>query len=120
MTTNRTPTEYQEMRILAAYLNYRKLKWCHPVNEGKRSPVTGRILKSLGLKAGVPDILIFNKPNRMVMDPVGMAIELKRQKGSKPTDMQNQWMDDLAGEGWLTRVCYGATEAIRFVEEYYA
>ncbi len=36
--------------------------WCHVPNEAKRGPKLAAMLKSQGLKAGVPDVLIFTPP----------------------------------------------------------
>ena len=78
----------------------------HVPNEGKRSVSTGSRLKKLGLKAGVPDIVL----------PVarggyhGLYIEMKYGRNTL-TDNQRQWMDALKKAGHLTAVCYSFMEA---------
>ena len=78
----------------------------HIPNEGKRSVSTGSRLKKLGLKAGVPDIVL----------PVarggyhGLYIEMKYGRNTL-TDNQRQWMDALKKAGHLTAVCYSFMEA---------
>lgn len=115
-----TPTEAVEQRMVAHYLDLRKLLWLHVPNEGKRNPVTGAILRGLGLKRGAPDVLIFTPPPRM-HGIVGLAIEMKRCKPhhSSVSDEQKAWLAALSEAGWRTYVAYGAADAIRFVQEYY-
>lgn len=92
--------------------------WNHTPNEifGK-TPVEGAIRKKCGVKAGVPDVMIFDSPPEGDYD--GVAIELKRPDGypSDVTDSQQEWLDALEGCGWLTKVCFGADEAISFIKD---
>ncbi len=48
---------------------------------------------------------------------VGVAIELKRQKGGRVTPEQTAWLEHLKARGWAVAVCRGAMEAIRFLQE---
>ena len=34
--------------------------WCHYPAGGKRSPIEARIFKSLGVRSGIPDLLLFH------------------------------------------------------------
>lgn len=47
----------------------------HPANGGKRSKYTGALMKALGQRAGIPDLLLFIKGGRTVF------IELKTDRG---------------------------------------
>lgn len=63
----RAPTESMEQRALAQYLDMLRLTWCHVPNgaqlAGRAGPrVAGGILVGHGMKAGVPDVLIFQRP----------------------------------------------------------
>jgi hypothetical protein len=89
--------------------------WHHTPNEGKRSFRTAGSLRAQGMKAGVPDVLIFLPPPRGGY--VGVAIELKRlpEHGTKPraTEEQLERMRALARCGWFCIVCWGADAAVR-------
>lgn len=83
-------------RYLDGYLP-KSATWFHPANGGYRRPIEAKILKSLGVKAGIPDIAI-------VWEGRAYFIELKAGTG-KLTDHQVNMMRELtdAGAGW--RVC---------------
>lgn len=85
----------------------------HVENEGKRSPQAGAISKKMGLTAGVPDILIFNKNSHFN----GLGIELKVWP-NKTTPAQLDFMKELEGCGWLCEVAYGLDEVQKIVKEY--
>lgn len=110
-------TEQDEQRTLAEWLSWRHLVWCHVPNGGWRSPREAAIMTGLGVKAGVPDILVFS-PLRQYPAVRGVAIELKRADGGKgASKAQREWLERLAGCGWLVRVCNGAIEAIEWLQE---
>lgn len=119
-----TPTEAQEQRTLADWLNVHRLLWLHVPNEGKRSEVTGRRLKQIGLAPGAPDVLVL-EPTRVWEDELlityhGAAIELKRrgrecEKDGGVTEEQHAWLDRLRERGWAVCVAYGADHAIRWL-----
>ena len=71
-----------------------------------------RKLKRIGVKRGVPDVLIFSPPPCMPRAR-GVAIELKRSDGGKgPSPEQSAWLDDLDKLGWVAFVANGAAAAI--------
>lgn len=80
----------------------------HVPNEGKRS--NGAVLKAMGMKNGVPDVVL----------PVarknfhGLYLEMKYGK-NRETKEQKEFMELLRQQGYKTSVCYGfenAKEAI--------
>lgn len=114
---NACPTESQEQQTLFEWAELQqqahpqlKLMF-HVPNEGRRSVVTGRRLKSEGMKKGVPDICL----------PVarrgyhGLFIEMKRLKGGRVSDEQNQWLALLKSEGYAACVCQGWAEAADYI-----
>jgi hypothetical protein len=111
MKNPNNPTESQEMAVLADYLDACGFLWCHVPNEGKRTPRLGAHMKRLGLKAGVPDVLVFD------FDGYGVAIELKRVGGRPPTAAQKWWLAELEKCGWRCIVAYGAMDAISKLRE---
>lgn len=114
------PTEEVEQRLLAQYLDARGLLWCHVPNGGQRNAIVGAKLKAQGVKRGCPDVLVFTPPPGK-FGITGAAIELKRSSGTKSdvTPEQRTWLEGLRKTGWSTRVCFGADEAIDYIEELY-
>jgi hypothetical protein len=82
-------------------------------NEAKRSPILGRLLVRMGLRAGVPDIFVPYSSNGYH----GLFIELKWGK-NKPTPAQSEFIQRLLEQGYQARVCWGADEAIDCIVEY--
>ena len=76
-------------------------------------------MKKQGVKPGVPDVLIFDVPLRYINDYPGIVIELKRKNGhpSDLTEKQEDWLYKLAKRNWLTKVAFGADEAIDWLEQ---
>ena len=91
---------------VADYLDLQGWLYTHfPAGE-KRHPKTGAKLKKLGLKRGVPDMLIFEQwgYDGQVYSGFGVAIELK-SPGKYPTKEQREWLAALKARGWSTHVC---------------
>lgn len=103
------PSEELEQRKLAAWLDAHKILWCHVPNGGGRSKAEAGRLKACGVKAGCPDILIF--------DQTRAAIELKRADGGRTSPAQVAWLNALADRGWVCAVAHGADAAIDWLEE---
>lgn len=106
-------SEAVEHKAVAQYLDWRHVLWCHVPNEGKRNYQTAAVLRSLGLKRGVPDILIFEPRGGYH----GLAIEMK-DNGGKLTEPQKQWLRALIDRGYKAGVCYSAESAIKVIERY--
>ena len=132
------PTEEQEQVALAQWLDLMRLRWCHVPNDGARHKATAGKLRALGVKAGVPDILIFDRPtaceedgrtrhtmiawpkdvqHHCALHAPGVAIELKRRglTGSSISAAQKDWILALRAREWIVRACFGAEEAIAFL-----
>lgn len=83
-------------------------------NGGARNPKEAKNLKSSGVRAGVPDLMI----------PVlrkgygGLFIEMKSEK-NRATTIQTSWHDYLEGQGYkVIRECRSYDEFVRHVTEY--
>ncbi len=122
-----TPTEAQEQAFLFDWIdanvsNYPSLRWAfHPANGEYRLPATAARLRTMGVRPGVPDILLPYHVYDAGVDKLyaGLAIELKRSDHSnKPTPEQEQWLLWLDSQDWRCVVCYGAQEAIGVICEY--
>nr|DAP00690.1 MAG TPA: Nuclease [Caudoviricetes sp.] len=100
---------------VASYLRlqYPNVLFCHIANERKTSIQQGAKLKRLGVRAGMPDILIF-QPNKTYS---GLAIELKI-KPNKPTKNQLEVLTMLSNNNWNTAVCYDFDEAKNLIDNH--
>src|SRR3982751_3176156 len=94
------PSEEAEHLELAYWLDSRDILWCHCPNGELRHPRTAQRLRAMGVKAGVPDILIFSRPPRYAAATRGVAIELKRVNVRRPTVAQSIWLAELSVQGW--------------------
>lgn len=92
---------------------YPAVLYTHPNNEGRRTPFERYKIKLLGVKAGVPDILIFT-PNDKYN---GLAIELK-VKYNKPTDKQQAWLKSLQRCKWHASVQRNLDDVIALIDNY--
>jgi hypothetical protein len=80
----------------------------HPANSGWRSPVEAAILKGMGVRAGVPDIIAI-KGGRCY------ALELKVPDG-RLTPVQRDAHAALAAAGATVEVAYGLDDALARLE----
>ena len=92
------PPEENEQLALVQWLELHKVKFTHVPNEGRHKVQYRVKQKQLGVKPGIPDILIFDPPPACP-ENVGVAIELKRQKGGRVTPEQTAWLEHLKGKG---------------------
>lgn len=108
------PSEEAEQVAVIDYLRYRNIPHWHTPNEGYRRPAYARKLKAQGVRAGVPDITIplarcgYNH----------LYIEMKRRKGGRVSQAQQEMLDLLNSLGSLAVVCNGAGEAIEVIQKY--
>lgn len=86
----------------------------HVPNEGKRSKTAGAILKAMGLKKGVPDVVL----------PVargnyhGLYIELKCVDSGHATKEQLWWLEQLEWQGYAVAICRGWQRASLVITNY--
>jgi hypothetical protein len=108
---------------------YPDLHWLfHAANGGNRDAATAGKMKAMGVRRGVPDLLLPVPRGRFC----GLAIELKVWKGSPlpadpsdptkyrtmPSANQLDWLSHLTTAGWSTSVQWGAHAAIEALREY--
>lgn len=82
----------------------------HVPNGEKRDKSTAKRLKSLGVKSGVPDVLL---PVPSVINNeqfCGLAIELKFGR-NRLSQNQMRWLDTLEQHGWYCIVAYDWIQA---------
>ena len=118
---NRAMNENDLQRAVAKVLDYSGVTWFHTPMEGFRNPRTGAHLKAKGMKAGIPDCMIFDGFYEQAASEVfyyGLAIELKVGK-NKPTASQVEWQAKLRACGWRVEVCRSLDEALAVLHECY-
>lgn len=80
---------------------YPILSWAiHVPNGGKRPKGEAGKMKAMGVKPGVPDILLPMPHNGYA----GMAIELKSPTGPVSAD-QRDWLEEFEARNYCTAVC---------------
>ena len=84
------------------------LVYLHPANGGARTAVEGAILKSMGVVAGAPDLILFHGGK-------SFAIELKAD-GGRTSDAQVEMLTRLKDAGVPTAVCHGLDPALATLE----
>ena len=107
-----TKTEYLEHIEVASWLRVRGVRFHHSPNETYTTNMAALAKnKRMGVSRGFPDLL--------VVTPKGLVfIELKRTRGGKLAPEQQAWLDALDAAGCPSVTCYGAKEAIEFLERY--
>lgn len=107
------PTEEQEQIWFVKWLEAKQLMFT-AVPHSTWTPSFQAMRKNtrMGVRKGFPDLLI------LVPEKGIVCVELKRQKGGKVSSEQKEWIKEINKIPCAeARVCYGATEAIAFIEE---
>jgi hypothetical protein len=85
----------------------------HIANERKTSPQSGAILKRMGVRSGVSDVMFAIPKGRWH----GLFLELKAGK-NKPTKNQEQFMLDMTSQGYYCVWCVGFDAAVTEIDTY--
>ena len=83
-------------------------------NGGKRNVITARVMKSEGVRAGVPDLFLALPRGGYH----GLFIEMKKEKGGVVSDEQKEYIKILRENGYDAGVCHGYKEALAAVIQY--
>lgn len=114
------PSEHVEQMRLFQWAHYARgshpeLRLLYAVpNGGARHKAVAAKLKAEGVRAGVPDVCL----------PVarggfhGLYIELKRQRGTRPSAEQREWLAALMDAGYRATWCPGWEAARDVIETY--
>ena len=114
------PTESVEQQSLFRWAAYQSGKYpelkllYHVPNGGSRNKAEAGRFKAEGVKAGVPDLCL----------PVprgefhGLYIELKRLRGSRTSEDQILWMEELSKQGYCVALCKGWEVAAKTITDY--
>lgn len=113
MASQKIPSETQEQIWLMEWTRqpsirqqYPELAFLFHVPNERPDKVQAAILKKMGVKSGVPD-LILPVPSGPYH---GLFIEMKRIDGAA-SDNQIWWMEHLKANGYAAAVCHGWKEA---------
>lgn len=79
----------------------------HPANGGKRPKGEAGKMRAMGVKSGVPDLLL-PMPSPSGQWP-GMALELKGPDG-RPSLDQEDWLETFVRGGWLTGLVWSVED----------
>lgn len=114
-----TSSEHSEQSSLLTWAKYQRAKFpmldllYHVPNEGKRSTITGSKLKQVGLKRGIPD-LVLPYPSGPYH---ALYIEMKSSSGRISKD-QAEWHAKLREAGNKVEVCVGWSQAAKVITDY--
>lgn len=111
-SANRRP-EQAIHRAVVQHLRQRGapgLVFVHPANGGSRRPIEAAIFKSLGVRAGASDLLLWH-------DGKSFALELK-PPGGRATDAQLEFLSDMEKAGAFTCLCEGLDRALHVLESW--
>jgi hypothetical protein len=109
------PSEDDIQIAIAQFLDAQGICFCHVPNEGRHKVQYYVKQKKKGVKKGISDLLIFDRPPSAPWY-VGAAIELKT-KGGDASEEQLAWLEKLEQRGWFTQVCHGEDHALRTLEQ---
>lgn len=102
-------------KSVARYLDSKGVLWFHCPNGGHRNVAEAAKLKAMGVKAGVPDVLIF-QPRKGYH---GFAIELKVGKNTC-TENQIEMQRHLIDHNWKVIVSYSLDHTIAEIDNYFS
>lgn len=86
----------------------------HIPNQANHDARYGRVLKQMGLRAGVSDFFLPIPRNNYS----GLWLELKRVSGGRENISQKNWIDLMRSLAYRAEFAYGAEHAINLVKEY--
>lgn len=99
---------------VAFLLDIIQANWFHCPNGGYRHPAEAKKFELMGVKSGIPDVLIVDHRKGFV----GVALELKAGKNTT-SDNQEKWLKIFANRGWLCIVSWSIEEVIDLLNWYY-
>jgi hypothetical protein len=114
-TTPESESNQQEIVIKYLRLAYPDALYCASAG-GMWTSDSQRIkMARTGYVKGFPDLFIYEPRGEFH----GLAIEMKKVKGSKIEPEQVQWQEQLRNRGYASYICKGSEEAIKVIDEYF-
>ncbi len=115
------PTEHEEQAALIEWWHLASRKHEIPEhllfaipNGGMRQKATAALLKSEGVRAGAPDLMLAVPRGGYH----GLFIELKRIRNGRVTPDQREFLTDLQKREYCVRVAKGFNDAKTIIEDY--
>ena len=110
-------SEANQQEIVVKYLRlaYPHVLYCASAGGMRTSYLQAIKMKRTGYVKGFPDLFIY-EPNQ---DFHGLAIEMKKEKGSVASPEQKWWQEQLRNRGYASYICKGSEEAIKVIDEYF-
>ena len=111
---SRARLEQQLQRSVLAHLGRRGMPglwWCHVPNGGYRGAIEAAIFKSLGVIAGVPDLLL-------IFSGKTYGLELKAAKGGRLSPAQIRTQEQMRQAGAIVATVTGIDEALQQLESW--
>lgn len=111
-------SEANQQEIVIKYLRlaYPNVLYCASAGGMRTSYLQAIKMKRTGYVKGFPDLFIY-EPNQ---DYHGLAIEMKKEKGSVASPEQKSWQEQLRNRGYASYICKGSEEAIKVIDEYFS
>jgi hypothetical protein len=109
---SRARPEQQLQRSVLAHLGRRGMPglwWCHVPNGGYRGAIEAAIFKSLGVVAGVPDLLLVHSGKIY-------GLELKAAKGGRLSPAQVRTQEQMRQAGAIVATATGIDDALNQLE----
>lgn len=120
-----TEAGYASKSCLSYTVSYKEqcLKYVYANNLNQSNGVSGAIARSMGAKAGMPDLGLDYDKERALYGYSGLRIEMKREsqrhtKNGGLSEKQVEWRDYLIKQEFTYRVCYNWIEARNEICEY--
>ena len=100
--------EDQVQRAVVEHLRFRRkpgVTFFAVPNGGGRSAIEASIMKGLGVRAGVPDLIL-------IAEGRTYGLELKRAKGGRTSDAQRAMIQEIEAAGGVCAVAAGLDAAL--------
>lgn len=112
MAPRRAHPEEDLQRAVVAHLHLRArpgVGWSHIPNGGKRGIVEAVAFKAMGVRAGMPDLMLWAPHEKM------RFLELKAKRG-RLSEAQRVVISDLEAAGFECEVAHSLDEALEILE----
>jgi hypothetical protein len=115
-TTPESESNQQEIVVKYLKLAYPDALYCASAGGMRTSYLQAIKMKRTGYVKGFPDLFIYEPRGEFH----GLAIEMKKEKGSKIEPEQVQWQEQLRNRNYASYICKGSEEAIKIIDEYFS
>ena len=107
--------DIEQIKLVEWLKNKTDLPFFSIANQRTCSSQYGSLLKRMGVRAGVSDLMI----PRATKHYHGTFIELKTDSG-RLADNQKKFIEDMLKEGYFAACCFGSNAAIHIIKTLYS